>query len=299
MIEAMSGSSTSSTDEPVVLSVVIPCYNAAATLGEQLEALAAQQIDGRWEVIVADNRSTDDPEAVVKRFRERLNLRLIQASDMAGPGYARNVGVAHARGKFLLFCDADDVVASDWLERMYSELQNHDLVTGPVDNVELNAHVTREKLRQEVRTWSYLPFLPHAIGGNMGVRRALHDAIGGFDVSLKAAEDIDYSWRLQLDQGAEIRFVPDAVIYYRHRENLRQSFSQNVRNGEYTVMLYRKFLDRGMPRKTIKDGLREWLQLIRQLRTVSDQQSRARWMRRFGMAAGRLKGSIKYRTLAL
>ena len=297
----MSGSSTSEGGrEDVALSVIIPCYNAAGTLGEQLDALSKQHIDQPWEVIVVDNRSTDDPGAVVDRFRDRLDVRLIAAAEDQGCAYARNVGAAQANGKLLLFCDADDVVAPKWLEIMYEALQQHSFVTGPVDPAALNNYVRPKRLRSEVRRWDYMPFLPHAIGGNMGVWRELHEAVGGFDPTMKSAEDLDYSWRLQLEQGAEIHFVQDAVIYYRFRETLAQAFWQNVHNGEYTALLYKKFQGRkGMPRKTLKDGAREWYRLLRQARYARDQESRARWMRHFGLAAGRLKGSIKYRTLAL
>jgi len=248
---------------------------------------------------VADNNSTDDPAAVVARFRDRLAVRLVPAAHDQGCAYARNVGAAHARGESLLFCDADDVVAPEWLARMHQALQCHEFVTGPVDPAALNDFVQAKRLRTEVRRWDYMPFLPHAIGGNMGIRRSLHEAVGGFDAALKSAEDLDYSWRLQLEHGAEIHFVPDAVIYYRFRETLAQAFRQNVHNGEYTALLYKKFLHKGLPRKTLKDGVREWYRLLRQLPAARGPEARARWMRQFGMAAGRLKGSIKYRTLAL
>jgi glycosyltransferase involved in cell wall biosynthesis len=54
---------------PLRLSVVIPCLNAAATIGVQLEALAGQSWEGEWEVVVADNGSTDGSQAIVESYR--------------------------------------------------------------------------------------------------------------------------------------------------------------------------------------------------------------------------------------
>lgn len=56
------------------LSIVIPCYNSAATLGEQLSAIAAQVTRYSWEVLVADNRSRDDTVAMAKAFRDAFRI---------------------------------------------------------------------------------------------------------------------------------------------------------------------------------------------------------------------------------
>ena len=62
------------------LSIVIPCRNAARTIAVQLDALCAQQWRGGWEVIVADNGSTDGTQAIVEGYSRRLpGLRLIDA----------------------------------------------------------------------------------------------------------------------------------------------------------------------------------------------------------------------------
>jgi glycosyltransferase involved in cell wall biosynthesis len=66
---------------PPRLSVVIPCYNSAATIGDQLTALAAQRTRYSWEVLIADNGSRDDTVAVVKRFRDRIPaLRIVDSA---------------------------------------------------------------------------------------------------------------------------------------------------------------------------------------------------------------------------
>src|SRR5258708_12899377 len=75
------------------LSVVIPCLNAGDVLARQLEALATQAWDGTWDVIVADNGSTDETREVAASFDPRLpSLRIVDASDQRGRQHARNVG---------------------------------------------------------------------------------------------------------------------------------------------------------------------------------------------------------------
>src|SRR5688500_9296124 len=97
-------------------SVVVPVRDGAATIGEQLAALAQQDFPGSWEVVVADNGSRDGTADVVRSFRDRLpGLRLVDASARPGASHARNAGAAAATGEVLAFCDADDVVDPGWL----------------------------------------------------------------------------------------------------------------------------------------------------------------------------------------
>ncbi|HKV06504.1 MAG TPA: glycosyltransferase family A protein, partial [Thermoanaerobaculia bacterium] len=129
---------------PLKLSVVIPCLNAADTLGVQLEALAGQSWPGEWEVIVADNGSTDGSREVVERYRDRLpNLRLVDASDKRGQAHARNVGAAAATGEAFLFCDADDEVAPGWLAALGRVLEDREFVACRYDNEKLNPEWVR------------------------------------------------------------------------------------------------------------------------------------------------------------
>jgi len=102
---------------PLKLSVVIPCLNAAATIGAQLDALAGQSWPGDWEVIVADNGSTDGSREIARSYQGRLpGLKLVDASDRRGQAHARNLGaapnynivLANARGRYFKWLAHDD-----------------------------------------------------------------------------------------------------------------------------------------------------------------------------------------------
>src|SRR5271167_1772279 len=97
----------SQVNEPVQLSVVIPCYNGAETLGELLEALASQTWSKPWEIIVANNGSTDSSLDIVASYKRRLpNMRVVDASKRQGQPYALNVGVEAAAAENVSICDA-------------------------------------------------------------------------------------------------------------------------------------------------------------------------------------------------
>ncbi len=283
------------------LSVVIPCYNAAATLGEQLEALARQNWSGEWEVIVADNGSTDDSRGIAARYAERLPLRIVDASARRGAGFAYAAGAAAATGDALLFCDADDVVGEGWLAAMAAALAVHDFVAAACDMEKLNepwVRATRANTQKTgLQQYHYPPFLPHAGGSTLGVKRALFEAIGGFDQSLQLL-DTDLCWRLQL-AGVHLHFVPEAVVHVRLRTSLRAIFRQALAWGEGNVALYRKYRPLGMPPLGRWAWIPGWWALIRGIALWRTRGGRARWVWQCGWRLGRLRGSLRYRVWAL
>src|SRR4051812_33344836 len=116
---------------PKLVSVVVPVRNGADTLSGQLRGLAGQTYAGEWEVVVADNGSTDSTRAIAELWRPELpHLRVVDAGASGGPAAARNRGAAAAEGEFLAFCDADDIVTPDWLASLVEAGLDHDIVTG-------------------------------------------------------------------------------------------------------------------------------------------------------------------------
>ena len=99
----------------VAASVIIPVYNGANYITQQLDALAAQTGNPSFEVLVCDNGSTDDTRAVVESYNASYPLRVVDASQRAGASHARNMGAVQAMGDVLIFCDGDDLVEPDWV----------------------------------------------------------------------------------------------------------------------------------------------------------------------------------------
>ncbi len=289
------------------LSVVIPCYNTASTISAQLEALAGQRWSNSWEIIVSDNGSTDDTLQVVEHYRERLpSLRIVEAFTRKGSAHALNVGSRAALGESLAFCDADDIVGAEWVAAMGDALSRYSFVAGRFETQKLNpAWVQKSRANPQASglpRYRYPPYLSYAGGGNMGVKRALYDAIGGFDESLLLLHDTDFCWRLQL-AGTELRFVPDAVLHVRYRSTLRGIYHQARGYAEYNVILYKRYLPLGMPLLSRKeslthgaDSLQSLLRLFLGVRTKADL---ARWIWQLGWWIGRLQGSVKERVYAL
>ncbi|WP_016876475.1 glycosyltransferase family 2 protein [Chlorogloeopsis fritschii PCC 9212] len=281
------------------ISVIIPCFNAADTIAIQLEALANQQWSQPWEVIISDNGSTDNSVSIVEQYQTRIpNLRIIDSSDRQGAGHARNVAAKVAKGDSLLFIDADDEVAPGWLAAMGEALSKYDFVAGYDDYNKLNDPWIVKCYQYEngtgvIENTYYLPF---AGSGNLGIKRSLHDAIGGFDETLYQSEDVDYCWRAQYT-GAKLQYVPEAIAHIRLRDTLASVYHRSWAVGKGGILVYKKHRPLGMPQlvtwKTlIKTAIILTFQVLRL--QIRDKESLGRWLMSFAWRAGQLWGCIKY-----
>ncbi|HET6550396.1 MAG TPA: glycosyltransferase [Solirubrobacter sp.] len=215
------------------VSVLVAARNEARTIRSLLDAVLAQELEAPFELIVADNRSTDATAAVVReRAAEDSRLRLVDAPARAGMTYAWNVAAAAARGRFLLFAAADDLPAPGWLAALHAGLQRTGLAAARLEHERLNPAWTvafrgGEQVAGLVER-PYGPPRPYAYGNTIAIRRDLHEAVGGLDETLGPSCDMDYCYRVQRDTGAELVFVPDAVMHFRHRRTLRATLRQAI-----------------------------------------------------------------------
>jgi GT2 family glycosyltransferase len=285
-------------------SVVLPVLNAATTLGDQLAALSKQDWTGEYEVIVADNGSTDRSGRVVAEWVDRLpKLRVVDASDRRGANHARNVGGRAADGALILVCDADDVVEPGWISAMVRAAEHADVLGGAFEETSLNDSVS--SAWRPSHSTTRLPttvneFLPFAVSANCAVRTDVFRALGGWSEDyMYGGDDVEFSWRAQL-HGYRLAFVPDAIVRYRYRSGLRALFHQFSAYGMAESHLYRDFRGAGAKRRTPTAMAKRYAWLVAHVPDLArSSATRGRWVRAAAFNWGRLRGSVKYRTLYL
>lgn len=307
---------------PKSISVVIPAYNAAATLAEQLLALATQQYEDDWEVVIVDNGSTDGTADLARRHRQRFKaFTLVDSGPQRGHSAPRNAGAKAARGELLAFCDADDVVAPGWLQAMADAACHYDLIGGWLDARPLNDDSTRSWHRpwprDRLRSW----LLPYAVSANLAIWADVLRDLDGWSTDYEAGgEDVELSWRAQL-AGYRLGFAPDAVVSYRYRSGLRQTARQAYAIGVDCERILRDFAflrdgkhlgddnftgddDSTMDQATDNRGsaLRRALGRAAWLATrlpylVGSRRHRGLWISVAAEYFGRLSGAARYRLL--
>lgn len=280
------------------IAVVIPMRDAEDTIATQLDALARQTYRGTWELVVADNGSRDRSAEIVRGYRDRLAVRIVDASQRAGAGHARNVGARASSAPLLAFVDADDEVAPDWMAAIVDALGRHPAVASRFDKERLNPPDVRasRNLAQETALGdhNYAPFLPHAGGSGLAVHRSVHDEIGGFDEALLRLEDTDYCWRIQL-AGYPIHFEPDAELHVRFRPESRASLRQAFTYGRYNGRLYVHYRSRGMGAVPLHRTLKQIAILLAKLPFTRDPARRVKRRRTVANLTGIALGRIEAR----
>lgn len=219
------------------LSVVIPTFNRAAVLDRNLRHLEAQDLDRRhFEVIVCDDASTDDTAEVGRRWESsgRLPMRFVAAAK-GFAGAARNRGVELAQSDRVLFL-GDDILADPNLLSAHvagaQRLGAEAVLVGHV-RYDPTAGLTRfMRFLEDEGVHHDFPRLRELENGplpgrylyacNASLPRRAHEAIGGYDESIKRAwEDTEYGIRLER-AGFELRYLPDASAAHVHPITLPQ-----------------------------------------------------------------------------
>ncbi|MFW0783324.1 glycosyltransferase [Gordonia sp. CPCC 206044] len=284
-------------------SVVIAYHRGLPDLEVQLNALAQQDHPGAFEVIVSDNEGSAELRRHVDDhpLRDRLALRWVDSSDIAGTSHARNVGTRCAAHDFIVYCDQDDAVHPGWLRAMVTAGRDADLVGGPLESETLNDPI--------VAAWRALPdperpvvlgrFLPMTFGCNLGVRREVFDAVGGWDESYPTAgSDVEFCWRVQVS-GHRFAFAPEAMVAYRYRTGVRETFAQAVDYGREEARVAEQF---GAP------GRQWWWFPIHAGVVVAlcpvwpwawSRRRRGEWSWVTGNLVGRVWGSLRHRVIYL
>lgn len=209
------------------VSVVMPFGGGDASLA--LEALAALDAGPGDELILADNSSTPPTRwpAVSEPAAGRPPVSTVVVGGERSPAHARNTGAASASGDWILFLDADCRPLPGLLEAYFRVPVPDDAgavageVVGSFDGDTLAGRygAARNFLSQQAHMSH--PYLPRATAANLLVRRIAFEAVGGFFEGVRAAEDTDFSWRLQ-QAGWRLELRREARVEHRYRTSVTE-----------------------------------------------------------------------------
>ncbi len=204
-----------------LVSVLIPCFNAAPYVGAAIESVLAQTC-APIEVIVVDDGSTDGSVTEIRAFADRGVVLLEQARGNAAA--ARNAAFARSSGDFVLFLDADDLIAPGHIAALLDRLEpgSRAVAIGQWDRFTHAPGDASFPSRPGYRDAAGADWLcedwssgePMTQCGTFLIPRSLLDSVGGWDEHLSLIDDFEFFARL-LTQSAGVRFAPDARLFYR------------------------------------------------------------------------------------
>lgn len=205
-----------------MISVITPAYNAEAVIGETIDSVIAQTYTN-WEMIIVDDCSTDNTQAIVQRYaRSDQRIKLIALDqNHGGPAAPRNVGIRAANGEWIAFLDSDDIWHPKKLEIQLSALQR------------VNASFCSTQMKDFTNT-SHLSFpSPTNItyksisfkGQQVRFRTPTSSVIAKRDLMIK----------FSFNEDARYKAVEDYHCWLRIHQNIKTSIKIN-----YPLMFYRR-----------------------------------------------------------
>lgn len=228
-----------------VVSVIVPVYNCAKTIGETINSVMSQTYP-KWELICVDDGSIDDSVSIIQDYvRKDGRIHFIQRNRMPkGGSVCRNIGAYMASGKYLIFLDGDDLLVNTCIEKRLEEMEKTeaDFLVFPMASFKDNPLQAKKCSMTHVKNMKY--YFASAQGGwqvtSPIYKRDFFLSLNGFNESYPRLQDIELHLRALLK--AEGNFIvkddsnPDCL--YRMGEN--HYSQQKIING---LKAHRLFFD--------------------------------------------------------
>ena len=260
-------------------SIIIPVYNRPDEVDELLESLTRQTVKD-FEVVVVEDGSTVPCKEVVEKYRavdssqftadsshadeEKLSTLNSQLSTInsqlstiqyltkknGGPGPARNYGVEHSKGEYVIILDSDCVLPEGYLAAIEKELAENpcDAFGGPdaahesfssvqkAISYSMTSFFTTGGIRGGKKKGAMDKFYPRSF--NMGMRREVYLKLHGFS-KMRFGEDIDFSYRI-VEAGYTSRLFPEAWVWHKRRTDMDKFFKQVFNSGIARINLTKR-----------------------------------------------------------
>ncbi|WP_078960248.1 glycosyltransferase family 2 protein [Streptomyces sp. NRRL WC-3618] len=231
------------------LSVVVPVFNVEHYISPCLESLLNQDLSN-VEIIVVDDGSTDLSGTIAEGWRRKDDRINIISQSNAGLSAARNAGFRAARGKYLAFCDSDDVVTPTGYRHLVETLEatGSDMASGDVrrmDSSGVRPHSGYEDVFAQGRRRTHIrhdvSLVRDRMAWNKVFRRSFWDA-KNLAFSLPAYEDAPVMIRAHIEASA-VDVLPEIIYYWRIREVGPPSITQRMREPDNVAACMRSVVE--------------------------------------------------------
>lgn len=270
------------------VSIVIPCYNQSRYLPDAVNSVVSQSFQD-WECIIVSDASPDDVKDVALQLcAGDTRISFIESVRNLGLAGARNLGIANAKGQYILPLDADDKIASSYLENAVAEFRK---------NTELKlVYAKAELFGEETGEWQLPPYHYGLLFGRNPIycsaiyKKRDWEACGGYDASIKVGlEDWDF-WLKLLDENSQVLQLQGIGFYYRkHGQTMIHHLTEDVaqyHNSKSELLLRHR--DKWLSWSTnCLTPLLEQLQYQRNVEHKIAQNPASRWLYRLARLIAR------------
>lgn len=211
-----------------LVSIIMPSYNTAKFISETIESVSAQTYPN-WELIIVDDCSTDDTDAVVRPYLVDNRIRYIKNEKNSGAAVSRNRALREAKGKWVAFLDSDDLWLPEKLEKQIEFMEKNDYHFSYTNYIEIDEEsktngkrVTGPKKITKYGMYNYCW---------MGCLTVMYDAetVGVIQIA-DIKKNNDYAMWLKACKKADCYLLDEVLAKYRKR-------SGSISNHGYTKLI--------------------------------------------------------------
>lgn len=224
------------TQQPALVSIVIPCYNHGKYLQEALDSVDHNKINYGVEIIIVDDGSSDHETLQKLEHLKQLNYTVIHQTN-GGPGKARNTGINNAVGKYILPLDADNKIDPDYINKAIPILEKNEadiVYAAPV----FFGDTSNKKRQFKVRPFDDLGLVTGNCADACAIyRKEVWTKNGGYDEAMPyfGFEDWDF-WITASKNNFTFYFINEKLFFYRIDSN---SMIAQFNNNERNVLIHR------------------------------------------------------------
>lgn len=222
-----------------LVSIIMPSYNTRDYIGASIESVLAQTYEN-WELLIVDDCSTDDTDAVVAKFTDP-RIRYLKNERNSGAAVSRNYALREARGRWIAFLDSDDLWEPEKLSRQLNFMKENGYSFTYTDyRIQLNGiwqpHIiTGPKVVNKWKMYNYCYFSTITV---MYDRQKI-----GLVQIADLKKNNDYAMWLQIIEKSKCYRLPQCLSYYIKREGSISSGSK-LKLIKHHYILYRKGLEK-------------------------------------------------------
>lgn len=223
-----------------MVSIITPCYNSSKYIGEMIESILNQTYED-WELLITDDCSKDNSRDIVQAYCDKdPRIKLYVLNENSGAGIARNNSIKHATGRYIAFCDSDDIWLPNKLERQlqFISSNNYQFVFSQSLIIDTDGNLIGLNKRKKVVTYNSTKVINY-----IGTSVAMYDTkgIGKFYMKpIRKRQD----WVLWMDILKVTRKAycqPEALGVF--RANNPESLSgKKMKLPAYHIEIYNKYL---------------------------------------------------------
>ncbi|MFV8345313.1 glycosyltransferase family 2 protein [Flavobacterium sp. ZB4P13] len=223
------------------ISVIIPCFNNETTILETIESVNQQEYSS-IEMVIVNDGSTDRSTQVISDYiknNNAANITLINQVN-SGPSKSRNNGADKAIGKYLLFLDADDIIAPSFINKCIEHLEKDQTLNIVYTEAEYFGAKNRAWILPEFKISNFLE--SNCIPISAVIRNEVFKEVGKFDENLNYTEDWELWIRIVKEFGG-VHKIPESLFFYRKRFD-KSSITDDKKNwnirDQSTLYIYNK-----------------------------------------------------------